>query len=80
MNSLYQQLNQNRNPQSFLANNNGLRNLISMFKNSNNPQQLLNSMIQTNPQMQSIYALIKSSNKSPKDLFYSLAEQKGIDP
>ena len=77
MNSLYQQLN--TQTQSFSPNN-GLKNFISIFKNSSNPQQLLNNMIKSNPQMQNMYALIQSSGKSPKELFYSLSKQKGIDP
>lgn len=30
--------------------------------------------------MQNIYSMIQSSNKSPKELFYFMAQQKGIDP
>lgn len=36
--------------------------------------------IQSNPQMQNIYSMIQNSNQSPKELFYKLAEEKGIDP
>ena len=50
------------------------------FKNSTNPRQFLMNYIQNNPQMQNIYSMIQNSNQSPKDLFYKLAEQKGIDP
>ena len=78
MNSLYQQLKQ-KPTQSFSPNNN-LKNFIAMFKNSSNPQQLLNNMLKSNPQMQSIFTLIQNSGKSPKDLFYTLSREKGIDP
>ena len=78
MNNLYQQLNQ-KQAQSFSPSN-GLKNFIAMFKNSSNPQQLLNSIIKSNPQMQNMYSLIQNSGKSPKELFYSLSKQKGIDP
>lgn len=30
--------------------------------------------------MRNLYALIQNSGKSPKELFYSLAKEKGIDP
>ena len=72
MNPLYQQLNQ--------IPNNSLKQLISNFKNSSNPQQFLNNYIKNNPQMQNIYSMIQNSNKSPKELFYYIAQQKGIDP
>jgi len=76
MNSLYQQLN----PQNNLLKNNNLKNLINTFKTSSNPQQLLTNLINNNPQMQSIYTLLQNSNKNPKELFYELANQRGIDP
>ncbi len=30
--------------------------------------------------MQNIYSIIQNSNKSPKELFYQMAQEKGIDP
>lgn len=72
MNPLYQQLNQ--------IPNSNLKQLINNFKNSSNPQQFLNNYIKNNPQMQNIYSMIQNSNKSPKELFYYIAQQKGIDP
>ena len=72
MNPLYQQLNQ--------LSNSSLKRLISSFKNSSNPQEFLNSYIKNNPQMQNIYSMIQNSNKSPKELFYQIAQQKGINP
>ena len=76
MNNLYQQLNQN----SQLLSRNNLKTLINTFKTSNNPQQLLTNLIKTNPQAQNVLNLIQNSNKNPKQLFYELASQKGVDP
>ena len=70
-NSLYQQLNNNGNP---------LVNAFKMMRNSRNPQQLLNNMLQQNPQMKQTLDMINNSGKSPKDLFYEMAKQKGVDP
>lgn len=72
MNSLYQQLNQQPS--------NSFKNFISAFKNNTNPQQFLLNYIKTNPQAQNIYKMLQNSNKSPKQLFYELASQKGINP
>ncbi len=66
MNPLYQQLNQ--------IPNSNLKQLISNFKNSSNPQEFLNNYIKNNPQMQNIYSMIQNSNKSPKELFYQIAQ------
>ena len=78
MNSLYQQLNQtqvNQTPTNVSQNN-----LFSLFKNSKNPQMLLNNLMNTNPQVKQTMDMVKASSKSPKDLFYEMAKQKGIDP
>lgn len=70
MNKLYQQLGLNNNFQNF----------ILALKNNANPQQFLLNYIKNNPQAQNIYKMLQNSNKSPKELFYQLASQKGIDP
>ena len=68
MNNLFQELNQSQQMP------NGLQQLISSFKNSSNPQEFVKQYIQNNPQFQNIYSMLKNSNRSPKELFYSLAE------
>ena len=81
MNNLYKQLNQQiLNQNNPLSHNNNLRQFIMNIKNNPNPQQLLLNYIQSNPQAQNIYNILQNSNKSPRELFYQLASQKGIDP
>ena len=66
-----------------MSQNNYLQQLIKTFKNSNNPQGFIRNYLQNNmnnPQIQNIYSLLKSGTRSPKELFYSLAQQKGVDP
>ncbi len=78
MTKLYQQLNQSQ-----LSRNNtngGLQQIINMVSHSNNPMQLIQTMAQSNPQLQSILNLIQTSQKSPKDLFFEIAQQRGVDP
>ena len=78
MNNLFQELN---NPQNLNNNsNNGLTQFINSFKNSSNPQQFLSKYIQNNPQAQNMYFMLQNSNKSPKEMFYLMAEKRGIDP
>ena len=79
MTKLYQQLNQSqlsRNNNS----NGGLQQMINMVSRSNNPMQLMQTMAQSNPQLKSILNLIQTSQKSPKDLFFEMAQQRGVDP
>lgn len=75
MNNLFQQLNQNQTMP-----NKNLQQLIANFKNSSNPRDFLRQYIQNNPQVQNIYSMLQNSNRSPKDFFYYMAEQKGVDP
>ena len=82
MNSLYQQLSQRTLNQNSLplSSQNNLQQFIMNIKNNPNPQQFLFNYIRSNPQAQNIYNILQNSNKSPKELFYQLASQRGIDP
>lgn len=51
-----------------------------MVNGSQNPQLLLNQMMTNNPQMKQVMDIIKQAGGDPKKAFYSLAEQKGVDP
>ena len=42
-------------------------------------QQVQNNLI-NNPQLQQVMHMVKASNMTPKEYFYMLAKQKGIDP
>lgn len=47
-------------------------------------QQMQNQVIQNNltnnPQLQQVMSMVKASKMTPKEYFYSLAKQRGIDP
>ena len=44
-----------------------------------NPQVMINKMLQNNPNLKPFMEMIKNG-ANPKDLFYNLARQKGVDP
>ena len=68
------------NPILQRMNINQVRQMINMFKGVNNPQALLQSMIAKNPQLQSVMNYINQNGGNPKDAFYKMAQEKGIDP
>ena len=70
MNTLYNQLNQTTSQNLSLIN----------LAKSKNPEQALQVLAQSNPQIRSTLEYIQQSGKSPKELFYDMAKQKGIDP
>ena len=75
MNNLYQQMN----TRSLLSNGN-VRQMASMMKSMRNPQAMLNQLSQNNPQVREVMTMLQNSGKSPKDMFYQVAQEKGIDP
>ena len=77
MNSLYQEM---MAKQSLPNNMTNLKQMMTMLKGASNPQQLLMNMANQNPQMKQVLNTIQNSNKSPKELFYEMANQKGVDP
>ena len=54
--------------------------MLNTVRAAQNPQLLLQNMINQNPQMKSVIQLVNNSGKSPKDLFYEIAKQQGVDP
>lgn len=51
-----------------------------MFKAATNPQAFVQNMLQNDPNSAGIMQLINTNGGNPKAAFYSLAQQKGIDP
>lgn len=42
--------------------------------------QAIQSNLTNNPQLQQVMNLVRASNMTPKEYFYALAKQKGVDP
>ena len=59
---------------------NGLVQAYKMLSAMQNPEAALQTLVQRNPMMQQAMQLVNSSKMSPKDLFYSMAQQQGVDP
>ena len=51
-----------------------------MLRGSGNPQMMLEQMMQSNPQMKNIMNYINQNGGDPKQAFYKMAQEKGIDP
>ena len=56
------------------------KHLLNTMQGVQNPQSMLQQMASTNPQLKNVMQLVQSSGKSPKDVFYQLAQEKGVDP
>ena len=82
MNQLFQQINQSSKRQSSIDNNkiNFLKQKFQEYKFASNPIAYMNGMIQSNPQMQQVMNMAQQNGGDMKQLFYKLAESKGVDP
>lgn len=59
--------------------NNPFSNMIRMLKSSNNPVGMLNNIISQNPKMRETIQKAQQYGNSPKEAFYKLAQEKGVD-
>ena len=57
-----------------------IKQLASAVRSAGNPQAMLNQLMQTNPQMKQVAELVNQAGGNPKQAFYTLAKQKGVDP
>lgn len=55
-----------------------LKNMLSMLNAAQNPQAALQMLAQKNPQMAQVMNLV--GGRDPKDVFYELCKQKGVNP
>ena len=75
MTQLFQQLNpQSSNVQSPLLNS--LKQKYQQLKMMTNPIGYINNM----PEMKNVMEMVNNNGGNAKDVFYKLAEQKGVNP
>ena len=41
---------------------------------------MINQMVEMNPQMKQVMDFVRASGNNPKQAFYALAQQKGVNP
>lgn len=54
--------------------------MIRMVSGSNNPEAMMQYLMTSNPQFKDAMNFVRQNGGSPKDAFYALAKQKGINP
>ena len=57
-----------------------IRQLAQLVRSASDPQAAIAQLIQTNPQMKQVMDFVRSSGGDPKRAFYSLAQQRGVNP
>ena len=66
MNNLYSQLMNKR--------------MMNIFRSASNPNQMIADMLNNNPAAREMFMAMKNSGQSPREFFYQMAKEKGVDP
>ena len=51
-----------------------------MIKGANNPQAMFDQMMKQNPNINNVLENVKKYGNNPKEIYYNLAREKGVDP
>ena len=57
-----------------------IRQAYQMAKVMSSPEEAIKQVAQENPQMLQVIEMVKNNGGDAKSLFYSLAEEKGVNP
>ena len=57
-----------------------MKQLMQTVMTSQNPQMALQNLIQNNPNMKQAIDYVNANGGNPKDAFYKLAKERGVDP
>ena len=57
-----------------------IKQIMRTVQMARNPQMALNQLINSNPQMKQAVEYIQANGGNPRDAFYKLAEEKGVNP
>ena len=80
MNQLFQQLNQLSKEQQTKPKMNFLQRKFQECKMAINPTAYIQNMIQSNPKIKEVFNMVQQNGGDMKNIFYKLAEEKGVDP
>lgn len=62
-----------------MFNNPNIKMLMDLYKSGLDPKAMINILGMNNPQMQPVIQMLQQGN-NPKEIFYNLCQQRGIDP
>ena len=54
--------------------------MMQMLSGNNNPQAMLQMLAAQNPQLRQVLDYVQQSGGDPKEAFYKLAQERGVDP
>ena len=57
-----------------------LKGMLNNLQNSTNPMGLIRTIINQNPAMKQVMSVVEKYGNNPKEAFYALAREKGVNP
>lgn len=57
-----------------------IKNAMNMARSIGNPQMMINQMLSQNPNYQQVQQIIQQYGGDPKQAFYGMCQQMGVDP
>ena len=57
-----------------------IKQMMNMVSGAQDPMGMLRQMMDRNPQMKQVMDVISNAGGDPRQAFYALAQQKGVDP
>ena len=76
MNPMLSKLNQNKLASQMQP----IKQAMNMARAAGNPQMMLNQMLSNNPNYAQVQQIIQQHGGDPKQAFYSMCNQMGVDP
>ena len=59
---------------------NPIKQMMQMVNASRDPQGMIRQMMMNNPRMQQVMQIVNQHGGDPKQAFYEIAREKGVDP
>ena len=74
-------LNQlNNSPNQITPDLTQVKEMAQMIGNAKNPDAMIQYLMTSNPQFKDAMNFVRQNGGSPKDAFYALAKQRGVNP
>ena len=57
-----------------------IKDMMRMVQTANNPMAMMQALADKNPQIKQTMNMIQQAGGNPRDAFYALAKEKGVNP
>ena len=80
LNPMLNQLNNQANASSLNNRLNQIKGMMNMVRGAKNPNLMLQQLMMNNPNMKNVMDYVNQNGGDPKQAFYKMAQEKGVNP